>query len=169
MTLFLREATPNDSRFFYDLRTFEPYQKYFTSSSSIPFTNHERWFASRIDSSTSLLYVACSPSCEVGYVRFEPLLSFDGFEISFAIAPTELRKGYSAPMISQSLHLLRSNISSPDAVCVIANVFNDNMPSIATLCKCGFSKLYQNHNIILQDASASQLSRRDMHSYIVLL
>ena len=70
MTLVLRPATPKDSRFFYNLRTYEPYQKYFASSASITFPEHERWFATRLDSSINLLYVASSPISDVGYVRF---------------------------------------------------------------------------------------------------
>ena len=169
MTLSLRTASLTDSRFFYNLRTYEPYQQYFSSGTSIAFSDHERWFASRLQSPINLLYVASSILCDVGYVRFEPLSLFNGFEISFAIAPSQLRKGYSAPMISQSLHQFRSNISSPDSLCIIANVFDKNIPSIATLLKCGFSKLNQNNDLFPLDAVAVQSSKLNMHSYIILL
>lgn len=168
MTLMVRPATTKDSRFFYNLRTFEGYQQFFSSSSSIAFSDHERWFSSRLDGSFNLLYIASCPACDVGYVRFEPHPSFHSFEISFAIVHTQLGKGYSGPMISQSLHLLRCAIPVSETICVIANVFDDNHPSRKALRQCGFSKLYQNDNI-LEVARPIQSKKCDIHSYIILL
>ena len=72
-------------------------------------------------------------------------------------------------MIIQSLHLLRTTIVSDDAIFVIANVFDNNIPSIATLSKCGFSKLYQKDNIPHHDIKPKQALTCDMHSYAILL
>jgi hypothetical protein len=169
MTLIVRTAKFSDSQFFYDLRGFKGYQQYFLSEFTIDFSDHDRWFRARCDAPLNLLYVASVSACDVGYVRFEPVSTFVGFEISFAIAPMQLGKGYSSEMILKSLHALRSSIPGSENICVIANVFENNHPSKKALVNSGFLRISNVCNMLLHHLSSNNPSTYRMESYIILL
>jgi len=138
MNLIVRPASNSDCRFLYELRKTPQYQPYCYSPFEASYENHLHWFASRMSSPTPLLYICSIGDCSIGYVRFEPVILNEIYEISFAMHLNVLGKGYSVPMVRSALDQFCTLLDSPKAIRIIATAARANIASQAVLAKLRF-------------------------------
>lgn len=159
MSIIVRPAVESDSRFFFDLRGVDAYQKFSTYAFNVTFEDHSLWFKQRLQSCIDILFLASHQSGkDIGYVRFEPDSSLCAFRLSFAIVPSELGKGYSKPMILGAINKLRASADTFDCVSIIASVHTANIPSQRALAGAGFRKLYRPKQLSTDHVSSYQYS-----------
>ena len=138
MNVVVKPASPSECRFFYDLRKTPRYQQYSRSPFEASYEDHLHWYASRMASPTPLLYVCSAGVSNIGYVRFEPVILNEIYEISFAIHPSVLGKGYSVPMVRSALEQFCTLLDSPNVIRIVATAARENRPSQAVLAKLRF-------------------------------
>lgn len=155
MKLIVRSAREDDSEFFYKVRTIPQYQKYFLSSLSSTFEEHDQWFLERLNHGLDLMFVACNSCNRIGYVRFEPVECFPAFEISFALLPGALRNACSVPMIKDALTRFAETLGPDASAFVIARILSDNISSLKAVKRVGFKELFDAENLCRSEEMCS--------------
>lgn len=124
----LRRATRDDARSVWRWRNEPAARAASFSSDEVPWEVHKRWFAARVDSSATHIWIAAEPSGqEIGYVRFD----LDGCEaeVSVALDPSQRGRGLGRSVIRAAcvremqecaLRRVRARIKSGNEASLIA-------------------------------------------------
>ena len=149
--LWLRDAEASDSRTLWEWANDPVTRQQSFSSAPIPWEDHERWFARKLQDSSCHLFIALDEQGEaIGQVRFDPA---DPGEvvISVSIAAAARGRGFGAEAIAQACAALRP-LAAP--VTVVAFIRGDNVASQRAFTRAGFSAPqsvdYQGHAAVRQ-------------------
>ena len=104
------------------------------STSTIQWPDHKKWFAEKISSSSSEMYVLEASGLPVGQVRFD--LIGDCAEIDYSLDKITRGRGWSPTLLEKSIEGFRRRKSIP----LRAVVKNSNGPSRSALFKVGFQE-----------------------------
>ncbi len=134
--LYLREATSNDCKMIFEWANDPDTRSASFSSDTIPWEDHEKWFASKLEDEKSLFFIGMNGNDEpVGQVRFD--YKSDTAMISVSVAPNMRGKKYSVPLISAGC----LNIFGQTGCTQIdAFIKPENAASIAAFTKAGFKE-----------------------------
>jgi UDP-2,4-diacetamido-2,4,6-trideoxy-beta-L-altropyranose hydrolase len=134
--LVLREAEAGDARLLFEWVNDPVVRAQSFTQTTIPWQDHERWFAKRLADARCLLLIAeDAQGRPVGQVRFD--LDDDARAIiSVAMAPEQRRRGYGAAAIAQACEALRTRHG---ALTVLAYIRQDNVASQRAFSRAGFS------------------------------
>jgi RimJ/RimL family protein N-acetyltransferase len=152
MTLLrLRDAEPGDARLLFEWANDPVARAQSFTQASIPWEDHERWFARKLADARCVLLVAeDAQGRPVGQVRFD--LGEDACAIiSVAVAPEQRGQGYGGATIAQACEALRLRRG---AMKVLAYIRVDNLASQRAFSRAGFSMPvalnYQGHQAVRQ-------------------
>lgn len=149
--LRLREAEPEDARRLFEWANDPAARAQSFTKATIPWEDHERWFARKLADADCLLLIAEDAQGQpVGQVRFD--LGEDASAIiSIAIAPGYRGRGYGATAIARACEVLRARRAP---LTVVAYIRRDNLASQRTFARAGFSAPmaldYQGHEAVRQ-------------------
>jgi RimJ/RimL family protein N-acetyltransferase len=151
VSLSLRRVEAGDCQLLWEWANDPLTRQQSLSSASIPWEEHQRWFAHKLqDPACVLLLVLDEHKDPVGQVRFEP--DADGRAvISVSIAPSHRGRGLAAISIKQACETLR-RIRAP--VTIVAYIRRDNLRSQQAFTRAGFAAPepvdYQGHAMVRQ-------------------
>jgi UDP-2,4-diacetamido-2,4,6-trideoxy-beta-L-altropyranose hydrolase len=131
----LRRATLADARRIWLWRNEPAARSASFSTGEVPWDVHQRWFAGRVDSPTTHLWIASDPSGrELGYARFD--LSERIAEISVALDASTRGEGWGRAVIRAACE---RELESGAVDRVIAHVKLENDASLAAFRAAGFA------------------------------
>lgn len=100
LDLRLRPATKDDSRQLFVWANDPVVRQSAFHSEPIVWKDHQRWFASRLESATTLIYLAENPAQQlVGQIRFDQSAANE-MEVDVTVAPEFRGLGYGAALIA---------------------------------------------------------------------
>jgi UDP-2,4-diacetamido-2,4,6-trideoxy-beta-L-altropyranose hydrolase len=134
--LKLREAEPRDVRLLFDWANDPAARAQSFTQATIPWEDHERWFARKLADARCLLLIAeDAQGRPVGQVRFDVGEDASAI-ISVSMAPEQRGRGYGAAAIAQACEALRARRG---ALTVLAYIRPDNLASQRAFSRAGFS------------------------------
>jgi RimJ/RimL family protein N-acetyltransferase len=154
--LTLREATAGDARLLFDWVNDPLTRAQSFTQATIPWQDHERWFARRIAAANCMLLIAEDARGQpIGQVRFD--IGDDGSAvISISISGEQRGQGYGATAIARACEALRAKHG---ALTVLAYIRRDNLASQRAFSRAGFSAPvaldYQGHAAVRQSLELS--------------
>ena len=149
--LRLRAAELGDARLLFDWANDPIVRAQSFTQATIPWADHERWFARKLGDPRCLLWIAEDAQGQpVGQVRFD--LGQDATAIiSVSMAPDQRGRGYGATAIAQACAALRARHGS---LTVLAYIRPDNLASQRAFSRAGFTAPvaldYQGHAAVRQ-------------------
>jgi UDP-2,4-diacetamido-2,4,6-trideoxy-beta-L-altropyranose hydrolase len=133
--LAVRLARPDDCVNFFNWANDPEVREQSLSTSTIQWSEHKKWFAEKISSSSSEMYVIEASGLPVGQVRFDLV---DGTaEIDYSLDELVRGRGWAAIAVDLSVKWFRDQ----NAVPLKAIVKNMNASSRSTFFKLGFSEI----------------------------
>lgn len=109
--LDLRPAAPDDVRLVHELNDDPTVRAASWSTEPIPFAEHERWFAARLEDPDSHLYLAHDPAGElVGLVRFQ--VDARVATIGVVAAPEQRGRGWGGALIDAGVRRLEADLAA---------------------------------------------------------
>jgi UDP-2,4-diacetamido-2,4,6-trideoxy-beta-L-altropyranose hydrolase len=134
--LTLREAEPGDSRLLFEWVNDPVVRARSFTQATIPWEDHERWFARKLADARCLLLIAEDAQGQpVGQVRFD-LGDDSSAIISVAMAPEHRGRGYGAAAIASACRALDVRHGP---MTVFAYIRRDNLASQRAFSRAGFS------------------------------
>jgi UDP-2,4-diacetamido-2,4,6-trideoxy-beta-L-altropyranose hydrolase len=134
--IFLRRAMPEDAMLYFNWANDPETRAGSLSTAEIPLENHLQWFASRVTSETTLLFVCEDPlHGPVGQVRFEKMENGHHL-LSYSLDHRFRGRRLSLPMLSTALTKLAGATMG-----VLAKAKTGNPASLKTLRQAGFRDL----------------------------
>jgi UDP-2,4-diacetamido-2,4,6-trideoxy-beta-L-altropyranose hydrolase len=118
------------------------------NSNPIPEENHRRWFESRLNSETTLMFVGMWQNNEVGQIRFD--LIEGCWEISYSVVKDHQNKGFGELLIRKGMATLKELHTEP--ITITGVVKPDNISSLRV-----FRKLYFDEGSTLVERNGIQL------------
>ena len=135
--LTLRRATADDCRLYWEWANDPGVRAASFTPDPIEWDGHVAWFASRLQSSESMMYVVSNDAGQpIGQVRFDA--SPDGdLEIGLSLAATLRGHGLGREVISQGC---RTILKARPGARIVAHVRPENGPSLAAFEAAGFER-----------------------------
>jgi RimJ/RimL family protein N-acetyltransferase len=118
------------------------------NSNPIPEENHRRWFESRLESETTLMFVGMWQNNEVGQIRFDMIEGC--WEISYSVVKVHQNKGFGELLIRRGMETLKQ--LKPEPITITGVVKPDNISSLKV-----FRKLYFDETSELVERNEVQL------------
>lgn len=133
----LRHAKPGDAKLVWQWANDRETRSASFESDSIPWPDHEKWYASKLSARNSPFYIATDPmkSTPVGLARFE--LQGDTAIISVNVAPDFRRKGFGVELIRVAT---RQFAETAPIYRIEAYVKPENERSIHAFTQAGYTK-----------------------------
>ena len=138
MSLIVRPALHSDSSFFYALRTYSEYQEFFDGPGPSNIDEHEEWYAQRLKDPLCTFLLAEVNGSPAGYVRFNKLINRSAYEISYALSPLHLGKGWGVKLICESVSYLMCEACLKLETIIIARIKPSNFRSRMVALRAGF-------------------------------
>ena len=132
--LFLRRATKDDSTFLFTLRNEETVRHFSLTTDPIDHAVHEKWFAKRLASADSVIFIAEVAGAPIAQVRFDR--AGREAEVSIAVVAAFRGKGYGTGIISEATKKCFDVF--PDVGRVVAHINMDNAASEKSFTKAGY-------------------------------
>ena len=131
----LREATPQDARFVWDVNNHPSVRENSIDSDSIPWKDHKAWYAAALESDQRVLWVGEVDGEGCGVVRMDVEADAKGAEISVAVRPKFRGRGIGRRLIRAGSEriLRRTDVDRVDAL-----IRPDNEASIRTFEAAGY-------------------------------
>jgi RimJ/RimL family protein N-acetyltransferase len=134
--LTLRGAEHSDARLLFEWVNDPVVRAQSFTQATIPWEDHERWFARKLADERCLLLIAEDAQGQpVGQVRFD-LGDDSSAVISIAMAPERRGQGYGAVAIARACEVLRAQHG---LLTVLAYIRRDNLASQRAFSRAGFS------------------------------
>ncbi len=136
MTILLRNATENDSRFLFDLRNETAVRRVSGNPDPISFETHSAWFERKLKDGGSMMFIVEEEGVPIAQTRFDT----EGKHATISIAVVEkLRgKGYGSRIIRSATETFLS--ARPDIAEVRALINQGNEASLRSFAKAGFTE-----------------------------
>ena len=132
-SVILREATPEDCRFYWTVNNAPTTRAQSITTDPIPWDSHARWYPARLADPATALYVAESGGDRVGVVRFD--LAGEEATISVALAPEHQGKGLGRRVIAEAT---QTTLALTGATRAIALIRPDNVGSVRAFEAAGY-------------------------------
>lgn len=100
--------------------------------------SHIHWFARAVRSEDRVILIALEADLKLGMVRFDR--ASDAWLVSINLAPAARGKGLSTEILVQAIALFRAAHGDQK---LIAEIKENNTPSLKLFERCGFKKLRQ--------------------------
>lgn len=137
MTLKLRVAKKDDSRFLFTLRNEEAVRLVSRQQDPIRFSDHEKWFEKKLQDSGSLILIAEESGTPIAQTRFD--VRDQTAEISIAVVSLFRGKGYGTRVIMEATKHFFLKYREVRLVRAFANIGND--ASVRSFVKAGYRHL----------------------------
>ncbi|WP_040952421.1 GNAT family N-acetyltransferase [Gorillibacterium massiliense] len=144
--MILRDVSHEDFVWVWECRNDETTRKNSISSKIISLEEHLQWMEESILLSERKMMIAVEEHERIGIIRFD-VEDRDTAVISINIAPKSRGRGYSQHMLEHLEVLIKSNYK--DIRTLKANIKKENLISIKTFTKSGFSLYEEVQEIII--------------------
>lgn len=128
----VRAATHDDCAFVWETNNEEHVRSLSLSTASIPWEDHQRWYAGSLDSDTRQLFIVMEHTGRVGVMRLDEL---DGAHtvISIALIPEARGRGLGRGVLARAVERAHQSHAH-----VIAYILPENVRSIRAFEAAGF-------------------------------
>ena len=150
--LTIRKAESKDVDLLYNWSNDELVRKQSFTSNSIPYSTHCKWFNGKLESNRSFIFIVETDKNPVGIVRFES--EEESSTIGISIDKLFRGKGLGSEMIKIGVNEYFKEKELP----ILASIKKDNMASIKSFEKAGFSYL-RNEKINAVEGVVYQLKK----------
>jgi len=134
--LNIKEANLNDAGFLLKIHNTSVAGGYFHSKNLVKYSEHIKWFKSKLNSKNSQIYIGKKNRIRFGYVRFDKVEN-NIFEVSLGNLPIFYSKGLGSKMLGYSIQKFIKNFSPKKITSVIKR---SNIRSQKSFLKNGFVK-----------------------------
>jgi RimJ/RimL family protein N-acetyltransferase len=138
----IRPATAGDSRDVFDWRNDEQTRRASISQSEVGWAEHERWLASSLADSSSVLFIAelvdeGDAASAVGMCRFDLAADRQTAEVSINLNPAFRGRGLSGPVLRAAI---KRFLAAYEGATLEATIRLDNVASGRIFTASGFSR-----------------------------
>lgn len=148
--LAIRRWCQSDCRMIYDWRMHPSVREKSLNKSEFPYEQHEAWFRRFLYNPYSFGFILEDKGKPVATVRFDKTMFEGYYNISIFTAPGQTGKGYGSAAL---LLAMKDKDLLANAKYFVAEVFEDNIPSIKIFQKAGFSQtgetVSDSHRVLL--------------------
>jgi len=141
--LLIRKAEEADLEITYKWATDKKVRAFSFNTSDIKFDEHSSWFLNKINSENCFYYIAELNNKLVGSIRFD--IKDEVASISYLVDPVFHHNGYGISLLKQGM-LALCNERQKNIKKVVGYVLPQNLPSLRTFDKLGFSSELENDN-----------------------
>jgi ribosomal protein S18 acetylase RimI-like enzyme len=132
--MLIRRATPIDAIDILTWRNDEITRAMSKNGALVETAAHVAWFGKAIEDPARLLLIGEAAGRKIGMVRFD--LTDDAWLANINIAPDSRGRGLGSKLLLESIGFLHHE---KGAAKILAEVNEDNLPSLRVFEKCGFS------------------------------
>ncbi|MCA1561324.1 MAG: GNAT family N-acetyltransferase [Acidobacteria bacterium] len=138
--LWLRRATGDDSRWFWEWRNDVSTREHSFTQQEIAWADHERWFTHQLADRNTLMLVGVNAADEpIGQIRFDGVAE-GGAVVNVSLAPSQRGAGHGSWLIALGCEWL---FRTTRAASAIARVKTTNPASISAFERAGFTQREQ--------------------------
>ena len=133
-TITIRRVTADDIIDLFKWRNHPRVRKNFFNRHTVEWEAHESWFKTKSRDPNTYLYIACSGSRKIGYIRFD--CEKDKASVSVALDPIFFGKRLATSIITLGVERFIKEKGLDQTI--LAEIKNDNIASIKAFQKAGF-------------------------------
>lgn len=142
----LRKAQPGDAKLLFDWKNEEECRKNSLCDKTVTWEEHSAWLESRLESETTLLYIATENGVPVGQIRLD--LNHENAVISYSVDKAFRGRGYGRKLLACAEQKVREYLPGKGIAVLEGIVKADNKASVHCFSELGYEQRKESSGLL---------------------